>query len=284
MANLWDDFLSFMPSGSTVGNAVTSSIPTLVRGGLDVYSAQRTQDANTRAAQIAQQGTDRAINAYTAANDRNQAMLTGQRQQTQPGVSYLRSVVGSNPGNLTPGQQTGLDIARNTAQTQLATSGLRGAGQAQLDVLRGLDKSYIGDAVAANTARADTAGSTLAGENAMAVPTSAYLNAGTAGQVGAASERGSLYPAQATTSNAAVAGQSMGDISSLIAGQNKARLSRYAGTSGNPARAGTGSPDGDGGSSSGPMFAMGGRIAAGVEDRYATRLRGGLHYAGGAAA
>src|SRR5260370_1403629 len=172
MANLWDDFLSFMPSGSTVGNAVTSSIPTLVRGGLDVYSAQRTQDANTRAAQIAQQGTDRAINAYTAANDRNQAMLTGQRQQTQPGVSYLRSVVGSNPGNLTPGQQTGLDIARNTAQTQLATSGLRGAGQAQLDVLRGLDKSYIGDAVAANTAPAATPPTTLALENAMAVPPS----------------------------------------------------------------------------------------------------------------
>lgn len=320
MANLWDDFLNFMPSSSTVGSALTGSLPTVLKGGMDLYSANQTQNANNRAAATAQQGTQAAIDAANQANQQNQAMLAQQRAQTQPGVSYLRGVTGINPGQLTPGQATGLDIARQQAQTQLATSGLRGAGQAQLDVMRGLDKSYIGDAVAANTARADNAAGTLAGENAAAVPTSAYLNQSTAGQVGAAAEKGALFPAQATTGNAAVGAQADGavasdvnsllsgslarqrqsgyanagtapnvqgggaagaapgtgqpnkpefamggrvepraldQVSGVIAGQNKTNLARYAGNTGNPARAGTG-----------------------VEDRYASRLRGGLHSAG----
>lgn len=322
MANLWDDFLSFMPSGSTVGNAVTGSLPSLIKGGMDIYSAGRTAAANNRAAAQAQQGTQAAIDAAKAANEQNQTLLANERAQTQPGVSYLRSVTGINPGQLTAGQTAGLDIARQTAQNQLATSGLRGSGQGQLDVLRGLDKSYIGDAVTANTQRADAAAGTLAGENAQAGATAAYLNQGAAGQVGAAAEKGALYPAQATTGNAATQAQATGaatsDFSTLLNGSGqRARQSSYAGVGGAPnvsSNGGVGNGTGLRSAGGTPEFAVGGRVepramdqvsgviashnkvnlsryagstgnparaGTGVEDRYAQRASSGLRLAGG---
>lgn len=228
--SLWDDL------GTFFGNDGSSATPwwsglgqPLATAGANAISANNTVAANNTAAQIAQQGQQQRAAMIEGANAQNQTMLGTQIAQDQPGTSYLRTVVGSNPGQLTPAQESGLEQAQQIGKTQLATSGMRGSGQAELDVLRGIGNSYVGNAIATNTGRADSAAGQLNNGANAATGEAVNSNLNAATGAGNAVATGAMYPAAATTSNAAVTGSAMGDISSLIASNNKSRLSRYPG-------------------------------------------------------
>lgn len=104
-----------------------------------------------RALGLLDEGTLRSIEQY------QQLISIG-----QPGVTHLREVAGLRPDQLTSAQEIGKqDLIRET-NTQLATSGLRGAGRSGQAVLADAIGRYIANAQTQNLARSDSAASELA--------------------------------------------------------------------------------------------------------------------------
>lgn len=270
MASLWDDFAGVMGDvGSLYGVPSTPMGLRTADTGLNLlanYGAAATAAyGQGEAARAARQG--QAIQQENLTNINNE-MAQG-RAATAPGTSYLRGVVATPAGQLTPAEQQGLGIAQKQEQTQLATSGLRGAGQAQLDAMRQLQNNYVGNAVQSNIQRQDQAGSTLAGANASMYGRTAFpttLGAGSAGGLaagagedlakGATMQGGALTasaddiasglvgPAIASMSPSGTPASSFDALSSYIGASNKGQ-SRYQGGPQTPlANAGTGGGNG----------------------------------------
>lgn len=196
--SLWDDF----------SNLFGAIPPQLVSTGLNVASnviAGQTAQAGERQNQAINQGNLNAINAEMAEG----------RAGTAPGTSYLRGVLATPAGTLTPAEQQALQIARKGEQTQLATSGLRGAGQAQLDVMRNLDASNIGGAVQQNIQRQQQAGGELEQANSGMYGKTAFPTTIGASGAGRAAASGAMFPAGALTANASTIGNGMGAMSPL---------------------------------------------------------------------
>lgn len=78
------------------------------------------------------------------------------------GIDYYKDVVGQDTSQLTPAQQKGLEDVIEQVNTQLATSGLRGAGASGQAVLAETIVSYTAQAIEDNQARADLAAGNLA--------------------------------------------------------------------------------------------------------------------------
>lgn len=183
--------------------------------------------ANVGGAFLASEGARRGAQAQVEANERAQQTLDAIRQQSQPGISYLRQVV-ADPGSLTPAQQQALNDSRLSTSNALNSSSFAGSGRAGAALLQRNESDFVNKALEDNRARAIQAGTTLAGENTTAGTGIANSQTASGKAVGGAEEKAGLYGGQALVASGNVAGKAIGDVGSYIASQSK--LSRYGNT------------------------------------------------------
>lgn len=156
-----------------------------------------------------------------------------------PANVYFRNLIATEGGGLTPGQKQELDDIRRSTLSSLSTSGLRGSGRATTAALRGVETDALGRFTAENRERAMRAAGVLSSQGIHAKDV--ITNAGQAWAAGQAqglaaqgdnSVLAAIANAQNTTANANMWGQTIGDLSSTIAGSVKdyARGSKYPGT------------------------------------------------------
>lgn len=236
---MWDMIL---PALATLGGAFFSS-------NANTAAANTAATADVNAATIDANAITNSTNAAIAQEQQGLQQSQQQYQQIEnqvaPATGYLRNVMAS-PTSLTPQQQNSLTQADQVARNQIDSSSIAGSGQAAAGILRNLDSTYIGNALATNTARADSAASTLYGTGSTAALSSAAapLNAASttanltsAGGIAAGNALASGTTAAAgvnaaaTTASGNVTGSALGSIGNMIAAEG--RTSRYDTTANN---------------------------------------------------
>ena len=218
--SLWDAVTSFISSDTPI-------LGSLISAGGAVASAAISSSANTRAAEIANQGATRQSDAIVAGNRQAQQRFDTIQDQTAPGVSHLRTTALSSPGQLTPDQQFQLDEARRSSLTALNASDLRGSGRATTAVLKDVESNFRNTAIGQNRQRKDNAANALANQNFGAQTAGANLDAQQGRDVGAAQATTGNTNADLVTSNARLSGQALADVSSIISDATKKRESRF---------------------------------------------------------
>jgi hypothetical protein len=240
---MWDSLISFASSvgegiadaASTIGDYASdigewaSENSGLIKAGTSIAGALIGADANADAAERVARANREATAAQIAGNDRAGQRFETLRQDTQPGMSYLRGVVTAPPGTLTPFQAQQMDEARRTTTNRLATSGLRGSGRATVAAFRGVESDLRNRFVEANRNRADTAAGTLASGYTGATNQMAGLDRANGQAAATGISNTGLTQAGSTLATGTLLGSALGDIGSAIASSNKARASRYGG-------------------------------------------------------
>jgi hypothetical protein len=205
-------------------------------------AASTAKEGELEAARLANEGIDKQIGAVKEGIAEGDVLYGGIREQTQPGVNYVRNIIAA-PQTLTPAQQAELENVQRSVvnSSQVAGSALRGSGQSFVDAMRNVGNDFRLKALDQNQRRADQAALefvrpnfTAAGEQAAAHATQgrvvgqALANQGA--NFGDATREGAYGDANATTANAGNWGQAIGDIASTIAGQQKAesRPAKYS--------------------------------------------------------
>lgn len=214
-----------------VTDVVTSDpVGDIVQAGASIAGGLIAADANRDAARDVRRGAEAEAAAIRDANARADARFHQINEQTQPGIDALNAIVAADPFELTPEQRESLDDVRRSSVASLNASGLRGAGQAQLAALRGVESDFRSSAIDSNLVRRDRAASQLADEGFDAQTRQAGLDADTGRAAGSAALTSSLADAGAGTATANVTGQTIGDVAAIIASQekDKARSSRFA--------------------------------------------------------
>jgi hypothetical protein len=145
----------------------------------------------------------------------------------QPAVTRLRQVVAA-PNTLTQDQQIELADVRRQAANRIQGSGLRGAGRAVTAAIRDVEGDARRGFLKDNLARADGATSELARPFFNATGQSANLILSQGRDTADSMDRSAEATAGATLANASLRGQTLGDVTSLIASEIKGRDSRYA--------------------------------------------------------
>ena len=206
--SLFDDF-----DWGTFGNNVLKQVPAIVS---TVAGRNAVTGANSNAANIA--ATTGAANTALV----NKASTRGTALR-QPAIGYFNSVMGANPGVLTPAQQQQIDDQTRTLQNGnlLGTVGGRSYSRTVADTTGRMRNA----AVQANTQRADTAATqegSLANQEANAQTQTANTLSGINTGVGQAA-------ANAGTANASADNQAYGQIANLFANTTKDsdRAGRY---------------------------------------------------------
>lgn len=201
------------------GDDVASS---LIDAGASLGGAFISSQANEAAADRVAQAEEERARATERASLRADRRFQEQRDLAAPGTERLRDIV-VNPQGLTPEQQRGLEDARREANATLAASGLRGSGRAVTAALKDIDENFRARAIESNIGRADRAASQLSGEGFRAGEQA--INTGLRGDIGASEARtsGEFNRARAGIANAGLRGAALGDISSIISDQIKAR-------------------------------------------------------------
>ncbi len=132
----------------------------------------------------------------------------------------LQGTMGLDPNSLTPSQEIGLQDTIRTGQQNLAAGGLRGAGRAGQAVLNDAVMRYKAGAVDTNQNRIDSATNTLAARGSSARAGAANLEAGegnaNANDILNIGQTNGDTEANSMTSNAQLAGQTLGAISSFL--------------------------------------------------------------------
>ena len=207
--SLWGDIGSIVLGVATIGSAIFSS------------------RANTEAAEAAAEAERARIEAIREGNRLAQERFERIQEETAPARSFLRRTVAGVHG-LTPFQMQQLEDLRRRTQQFLAASGLRGAGRSTVAAMRAVESDFVNRALEANRGRADVAASQLARAGFSAARSGAILESSTGRAAGEGALRSGLFGAQAGIANAALRGEALGDIASLISTEAKGRESRYA--------------------------------------------------------
>ena len=190
-------------------------------------AAKTANEAEQQAAQVANEEIKRGI----AEGD----VLYGQiREQTQPGVNYVRDIIGA-PTSLTPAQRMALDDVRRQVvnNSQVAGSALRGSGRSFVDAMRSVENDFQLKALDQNRQRADQAALEFIRPNFNAAGSQAAAHATQGQQVGNnlanATLNSGYNSANATTANAGNWGSALKDIGSAIGASQKeqTRPSKY---------------------------------------------------------
>lgn len=184
-------------------------------------------NANREAARIAQRGAEQSAEAIAAANALAQQRFEQMQGMAQPGVDYLRNVV-TTPQGLFPEQQQALADLRREMPRRLNAVGLRGSGRAAVSAFRDVESRFVNDALARNRGRRDAAATGLAGPFFNAGSQAAGLDSQTGQAQANALTQAANVNANAETANAALRGQGLADIVSVINEQAKrGRDSQY---------------------------------------------------------
>lgn len=238
--------MGFLDSiGSFFGGGAGNLIGAAASIGGALIGSEANKDAAERISTSSLEGAHIAADAYrdaaeiAAQGGRDaQARIEPLRAQSEPAISYLRRVMVQDPAMLTPAQQTMRADLMRRANTQLASSGLRGSGRAVTASIRDVDRRLHDDAYGENLRRADTAAGRLAGVHTSAVGDQAGIDRQISGDRARAVERGGDAFAGATRTageadagagiaNGAQWGSAMGLIGSLLARDNKERSGAY---------------------------------------------------------
>lgn len=231
-------------SGGDWLSSLKSAAPSLISAGGNVLgsvlganankdAAQTAADANAAAAKAANDAIDKQIAAMRQGLAEGDQYYGQAREQAQPGVDYLRSVIAA-PASLTPEQRAEREdlIRRVTNSSQVAGSALRGSGRSFVDAMRAIEGDFTNKALASNKARADSAASQFTSPyfNSFGNQAGAHSSLGT--QVGGAiANQGAnlgnsltatgQVNADATAANGSLWGSTIGQVGSEIASQLK---------------------------------------------------------------
>jgi hypothetical protein len=200
----------------------------LVGGILGVASVANTvlgNKANDKAADRVAAGYEAQAAAIREANEQAQRRFDETQRATSGANSYLRSVYAS-PATLNPAQRAELDELRRTTANRLATSGLRGAGRAQLAVQRGVEADFINRAITDNQRRADQAAAQHSSQNLSATQSQAGLDRATGIAAGDAALGTSYADAGADLASTGNTTRAISDLAGYMASEVKGRRSR----------------------------------------------------------
>lgn len=195
-----------------------------------IGSSAISSKANTSAASTVSASTDRQTDAIREGNQISQQQFEETKQAAKPGVDYLRTVVSSNPNQLTAGQKMALDDARRQTIGAISASGLRGAARTTTAAVNDVERRFNAGAYESNRGRVDNSAARLSTPY-FSTANNQATNSAQAGRDEANVLSGSGdADANATTANASQAASSLGALSSFIADEEKAkgRDSRYA--------------------------------------------------------
>lgn len=197
----------------------------LVQAGAAIANTIIADRANDKAADRAKAAAEEDARLRREANEQAQRRFEEIQRQTAPANSYLRSVY-ANPNALNPLQRQQLEETRRTVANQLATSGLRGSGRAQVAALRGVESDFINRAVDANLRRADQAAQQQSSQGYNATSQMAGLDAATGRAAGDAALRGGIYQAEGDLATAQTQTRAIADLAGFMASEAKGRRSR----------------------------------------------------------
>lgn len=158
-----------------------------------------------------------------------EGIYQGQEEQAAPAVQYLRDVVSNPVGGLYPDQLAAQQEERRNALNDISSSGLRGSGRAVTAGLKRVDSDFVNSALAQNRGNRQNAANTLAGQSFTAGENTARTLLSGGDAAASTTEDMGTNQANLGTTNANLAGNTIGDIGSLIAQETKGRDSRYAG-------------------------------------------------------
>jgi len=227
-------WIAVASAAATIGGTVLSNQA-------NKKAASTAKEGEIEAARIANEGIDKQIGAIKEGIAEGDVLYGGIREQTAPGVSYLRNVIAA-PESLTPAQRMALDDVRRQMvnSSQVGGSGLRGSGRSFTDAFRTVENDFQLKALDQNRQRADRAALEFARPNFNAAGEQAAAHA-TQGRVvgqalanqganqGGAAQEGAYIDANKTTANANNWGSTLGDITSIIRNETKdeARPPKY---------------------------------------------------------
>lgn len=212
----------------------------VVQGVTSVVGSKIAQEGNRKAQEIARdaerEATARESALIREGNAAAQERLDAQAALALPGQTALRRIVAADPNVLTPQQEEALADARRSTVNALNTSGLRGSGRATLSALRGVESDFRTGAGETNARLRQDAANRLAGTNTATNLRAATFDVAEGNRLGGV-EGGGLRNVGAIESsiepaNAALRGQTLGDIAAIISSDEKKRRrsSRFATT------------------------------------------------------
>jgi hypothetical protein len=231
----------FGGGGSGVGSLVGAAASlggALIGSKANKDAARTVSQSQAQAAQTAADAYLRGAEIMAEGNKQAQARLQPLADTSAPAINYLRTVMAQDPATLTPSQETlRADLTRR-ANTQLASSGLRGSGRAVTASINDVDRRFRDDAYDQNLHRADQAAGKLAGTYTSTLGDIADIDRRTSEGRAQAVQRGGDAFAGATraggeaaagadVANANQWGSAMGMISSLLAQDRKERTGAY---------------------------------------------------------
>lgn len=197
-------------------------------GGLSsIYAANRAQKANTQAAQMVQDAAVRSAALQREGTQAAQSRLATLQQQGQPGVDYLRTVVAGNPATLTPAQQIAKERLARGMNARMAVGGLRGAGRTNAAIFKQTMGDFDANALEANQRRQDSGASALSNIATSATTNMATLDTGSGRAMADSATRAGEAAAGATTANAGVMAETMGNVIGSILARDDSRKTRY---------------------------------------------------------
>ncbi|WP_341702641.1 hypothetical protein [Ferrovibrio sp.] len=215
----FDSVTDFFTGGSGGGTAG------LILGAAQLGSTLINASANKDAAKTYAAGQTAAADAIREGNAAAQKRYDDIAAQTAGANSYLRSIY-ANPEGLSPLQQQERDELRRTTANRLATSGLRGAGRAQVAAFRATDSDFTNRAISDNFRRADAAAAQQSGQGYSAASQAAGLDAATGRAVGTAAANSAEADANAGLATASSNTRALTDLAGFIASETKGRRSR----------------------------------------------------------
>lgn len=222
------------------GAAVTIGT-TVMTNQANKKAAKTANEGEVRAAELANEGIDKQIGAIKQGIAEGDTLYGGIREETQPGVNYVRNIIAA-PADLTPEQIAARNDLRRRVENSanVAGSALRGSGRSFVDAMREVENDFNIKALGQNRARADQAALEFVRPNFNAAGDQASAHATMGREVGGAlanqganlagaTQNAAYNSANATTSNANNWGSAIGDIAGTIASQKKeeARPAKY---------------------------------------------------------
>ncbi len=226
--SLWSDIGSAIVDFVS-GDSVSSIIPSVIEAGATIAGTVISSNANKEAARLANQGAEAQAAAVREGNRVAQARYDELMETAAPSQSHLRTIVAADPYALTPAQQIDMADVNRRVTENLNASGLRGSGRAQAAAFRAIEGDVRGGIIESNLARKDAAARTLSGQYVSAVGDSARLDTSSGRATGTSLRDVGATQAGLETSNAALTGEALGDITSLISSdlKNRRRESKY---------------------------------------------------------
>jgi hypothetical protein len=219
---LWSSFAGFIDEALGTGGLISDVV-------VPIATTAMTTQANKNAANKVSQGYQDQAAAIREGNANAEARYDESKALSEPAVQRLKVTVAGNPYLLTDTQKASLDDTSRSTRRTLNSGGLRGAGRAQVAVMRGVETGVKNQFIDENRSSQDDAAARLSGEYFDATGNQAMLDTSSGRATGAAALGSADTKAKSELANVGARGQALGDISAFLTNSEKeeARKSRY---------------------------------------------------------